>query len=166
MDHLTFAQLLGSYGEFIGSIAVLATLIYLALQTRQTGRSTTFAAVQAYRAERMAWFQSNRDSPYMPKIFVKAETGQSLDAEEEYRLRSHNSALWGSVYSQWLQHELALTGRYATKDASMISMAISTPRALEWWERKGASPYPDEFCEYVIQRPPEVKARTTDDSVY
>ena len=54
MDHLTFAQLLGSYGEFIGSTAVLATLIYLARQIRQTCRSTTFAAVQAYRAERMA----------------------------------------------------------------------------------------------------------------
>jgi hypothetical protein len=38
MDHVTFAQLLGSYGEFIGSIVVLATLVYLALQTRQNSR--------------------------------------------------------------------------------------------------------------------------------
>jgi hypothetical protein len=35
MDHLAFAQLLGSYGEFIGSIAILVTLIYLAIQVRQ-----------------------------------------------------------------------------------------------------------------------------------
>ena len=38
MDHLTFAQLLGSYGEFIGSIVLLATLVYLALQTKQNTR--------------------------------------------------------------------------------------------------------------------------------
>jgi hypothetical protein len=36
MDHLTFAQLLGNYGEFIGSIAVLITLVYLTVQVRQS----------------------------------------------------------------------------------------------------------------------------------
>ena len=35
MDHLTFAQLLGNYGEFVGAIAVVATLGYLAVQVRQ-----------------------------------------------------------------------------------------------------------------------------------
>ena len=36
MDHQAFAQLLGSYGEFVGSFAVLATLIYVALQVRHS----------------------------------------------------------------------------------------------------------------------------------
>ncbi len=35
MGHQTFAQLLGNYGEFLGSIAVLATLIYVSVQVRQ-----------------------------------------------------------------------------------------------------------------------------------
>ena len=166
MDHQAFAQLLGNYGEFIGAFAVVATLAYLALQIRQTGRSNTFAAVQAYRAERMKWFQSNRDSPYMPKIFAKVEAGQPLDGEEEYRLRSHNSALWGSIYSQWLQSELALAGRYATKDASMIGMAINSPGALDWWDRSGAMVYPDEFCEYVVKRLPEMAVALTDEAIY
>jgi hypothetical protein len=39
MDHQTFAQLLGNYGEFIGAIAVVATLGYLALQIRQNTKS-------------------------------------------------------------------------------------------------------------------------------
>ena len=34
MDHQAFAQLLGNYGEFVGAVAVVATLIYLALQVR------------------------------------------------------------------------------------------------------------------------------------
>jgi len=38
MDHQAFAQLLGNYGEFIGAIAVVATLIYLAVQVRQNSR--------------------------------------------------------------------------------------------------------------------------------
>lgn len=35
MDHQAFAQLLGSYGEFIGSLAILVTLVYLSIQVRQ-----------------------------------------------------------------------------------------------------------------------------------
>jgi hypothetical protein len=34
VDHQTFAQLLGNYGEFVGAVAVVATLFYLAVQVR------------------------------------------------------------------------------------------------------------------------------------
>ena len=36
MDHQTFAQLLGNYGEFIGAIAVVITLVYLSMQVRHS----------------------------------------------------------------------------------------------------------------------------------
>jgi hypothetical protein len=104
----------------------------------------------------MAWFQSNRDSPYMPKIFLKIEQGEELDPEESFRLRSHNSALWGSIYSQWLQLELELAGRYTTKDLGMFRMALSTPGAIDWWQGSGKLIYPEEFCEYVNRRLAEV----------
>ena len=47
MDHLTFAQLLGNYGEFLGSVAVFATLVYLATQVRHSGEQTRLALSQA-----------------------------------------------------------------------------------------------------------------------
>jgi hypothetical protein len=34
MDHQAFAQLLGNYGEFVGAFAVVATLVYLAIQIK------------------------------------------------------------------------------------------------------------------------------------
>ena len=34
MDHQAFAQLLGNYGEFIGGIVVVVSVVYLALQLR------------------------------------------------------------------------------------------------------------------------------------
>ena len=34
MDHQAFAQLLGNYGEFVGAIAVVVTLVYLAAHAR------------------------------------------------------------------------------------------------------------------------------------
>ena len=40
MDHQAFAQLLGNYGEFVGAIAVVATLAYLAVQVRHSREAT------------------------------------------------------------------------------------------------------------------------------
>jgi hypothetical protein len=40
MDHQAFAQLLGNYGEFLGALAVVATLFYLAVQVRHTKEAT------------------------------------------------------------------------------------------------------------------------------
>ncbi|MGK0224679.1 MAG: hypothetical protein ACI9ON_003936, partial [Limisphaerales bacterium] len=39
MDHQAFAQLLGNYGEFVGAVAVVATLVYLTAQIRQNTRA-------------------------------------------------------------------------------------------------------------------------------
>lgn len=54
MDHQTFAQLLGNYGEFVGAIAVVITLIYLAIQVRHskeaTEANTKAIELQAYQA--------------------------------------------------------------------------------------------------------------------
>ena len=44
MDHQAFAQLLGNYGEFVGAIAVVVTLGYLAIQIRQNTRASRVSA--------------------------------------------------------------------------------------------------------------------------
>jgi hypothetical protein len=46
MDHQTFAQLLGNYGEFVGALAVVATLVYLTLQVRYQANQTKNASFQ------------------------------------------------------------------------------------------------------------------------
>ena len=51
MDHQAFAQLLGNYGEFVGAIAVVVTLGYLALQIRQNTRTVSLNRGQAATAE-------------------------------------------------------------------------------------------------------------------
>jgi small basic protein len=48
MDHQAFAQLLGNYGEFVGAIAVVATLIYLASQIRQNTKALRSSTYEAY----------------------------------------------------------------------------------------------------------------------
>jgi hypothetical protein len=50
MDHQAFAELLGNYGEFVGAIAVVATLVYLAVQVRH-GREAIAANNRLLRSQ-------------------------------------------------------------------------------------------------------------------
>lgn len=58
MDHQAFAQLLGNYGEFVGAIAVVITLIYLANQINQ---NTKAMKSNAYRETSRMWADHNWD---------------------------------------------------------------------------------------------------------
>ena len=40
MDHQSFAELLGNYGEFVGAIGVVASLVYLGIQIKQNTIAT------------------------------------------------------------------------------------------------------------------------------
>ena len=51
MDHQAFAQLLGNYGEFVGAIAVVVTLGYLAIQIRENTRSNYVSRLHAVQSE-------------------------------------------------------------------------------------------------------------------
>ena len=63
MDHQSFAQLLGNYGEFVGAIAVVVTLAYLAVQVKHgkeaTEANTKSLNLQAYQSWQAANMQIN-----------------------------------------------------------------------------------------------------------
>jgi len=71
MDHQAFAQMLGSYGEFVGAIAVVATLFYLVVQVRQSKQATE-ANTRAIRGN-ASW-----DSEI---VFAQRNLGVARDAE-------------------------------------------------------------------------------------
>ena len=117
MDHQAFAQLLGNYGEFIGAIAVVVTLFYLAVQVRQSKQATEantrsmdesrkVSLAHAYQeraATRLRLPLGMAESDYMAPIEARLrESGwpENLDAlnELEYveRLRYENW-LWAAI---------------------------------------------------------------------
>ena len=46
MSFIELSAILGNLGEFLGAVAVFATLIYLAVQVKSTRRSTDFLIAQ------------------------------------------------------------------------------------------------------------------------
>ena len=79
MDHQMFAQLLGNYGEFVGSLGVVATLFYLAIQVRQTRLVTAADLKQRLNDEAT---QINRDAyinPEFANLLSELPNFESLD---------------------------------------------------------------------------------------
>ena len=77
MDHQTFAQLLGNYGEFIGAIAVILTLGYLIVQVQQ---NTKMLKATVYGM----WYQSAA-----PVHVMRADNAESNTFDDH---------LWGHGY--------------------------------------------------------------------
>ena len=140
---------IGAVGELVGALAVLVTLIYLAIQVRHTRRAQEAEAIRANRVERREFHTAIRDSPYIPMIYAKIDSGEKLTAEEEHRLAHDNVAVWGMLYSQWIQTQLDWQGNFQTSQSLEISHIITQPRHVEFFERFGRQIYPKEFTDYV-----------------
>ncbi len=65
---MTIAEL-GSLGEFIGSIAVFVTLMYLALQVRQSNISSRVQSNQAI---------NKKTSDFLKALYTKVETRPNI----------------------------------------------------------------------------------------
>ncbi len=154
MTLMEISQVLGNVGEFVGAIAVVATLLYLAVQVRDAGRSSKFSAVQANRATRIAWFSSLRDSSHLLATHAKLLAGEALETEDELRLLYHYAAEWGILYSEWVQYELGLMGEFATSDEMNMKFLLSSPRAMEVWRGVSEHSFPARFVEYVNKAAP------------
>jgi hypothetical protein len=142
-------EAIGAVGEIVGALAVLVTLIYLAIQVRHTRRAQQAEAIRANRLERREFHTAIRDSPYIAMIIAKIESGDELTAEEEHRLLHHNAATWGLLYSEWIQSQLQWRGPFQTSQSVTMSYMFAQPRHLEFFEQIGRQLYPKEFTDYV-----------------
>lgn len=79
MDHQAFAQLLGNYGEFVGSISVVATLVYLARQVRESSKLSRMQ-LNTSGLESFARFRQMQNEH--AEVVVKMESGTELSASE------------------------------------------------------------------------------------
>jgi hypothetical protein len=122
MDHQAFAQLLGNYGEFVGAIAVVATLFYLAVQVKQSKLATEantraieegrrLAMAQTYQARASASFSafaSAAESGGMAPILVKHEDSgyEVLSPEEKVRFGQYDRSIAIWFDNMFYQYEL------------------------------------------------------------
>ena len=133
MDLQSIAQLLGNIGEFVGAIAVVVTLAYLAVQVRHSKEATEANTRLAEESHRLALAENQiarvnlierqmRDlssSPDLAEIFVKydREGIRALSPVERRRFASWHIIQHYVLDSQHYQYELSMLDEESWQDA-------------------------------------------------
>ncbi len=131
---------LGSLGEFVGSIAVFVTLIYLALQIRQNTNAIKGANEKQMTDDIQEWVKQIVSDDELRDIWHRMAIGQPINAQESLRL------LWLMVYwfnmcEGWYRlHQRNLISQQAWEARLTEAIAnLQHPLIDEWWRTKAAS---------------------------
>ena len=156
---------LGSVGEFVGSILVLVTLIYVAIQIRymkdQASAQATYNRAQAGREVMLA----AANSPYIPEIVkalrknAKRPTGGFL--VEEYGLDYVSAQRLQAYWWAWWRNQEGNFGHVNPAEQkavdNLMTSYLTSTGMLEWWTLNTASLNAD-FVAHVETLIPEVRA--------
>ena len=153
MDHQAFAQLLGNYGEFVGAFAVVATLIYLAIQIRRNTQATRATTTQALTDSINSSNLAIAENPRLAKLYRigKFEGWSSLNEDEQFCWSYLATAACHSLEAVLTHHRLKQA------DLQTVELAKETIRRLFsnssyrlWWEAgHGGVPFTTDFKDFV-----------------
>ena len=146
MDHQAFAQLLGNYGEFLGAIAVVVTLIYLAGQLRQNTKALRASSNDAYSTAGTA--VNDFAARHANELAKLAEVEVDLFIYYNYAQR-----LFNLMEATYLRHRERLMDDavFEARVRGFRFLFGQESRLLEAWENSRAF-YTDEFLAFMDKR--------------
>ncbi len=128
-------EMLGNLGEFIGSIAVLITLVYLAIQTRQsvkTAQQSSHSDILSRRQELMMLLTKDRE---FIEIWSKGCSGQTLDSIDAQRFTSFAMSFLSHTQDTYIQYKAGLIDKEVWEaEESIMAVSFTQPGFLDWWE--------------------------------
>ena len=133
MTIIEISGLLGNFGEFFGSIAVFATLAYLAVQIRlsaQVERSTAYdASIKNFMSIRQLTIETSE----MAEIFYKGNNDPlSLNEVELFRYRVLLNNIFLSYWHIYTQPEELHAELWGTQQTSLIRLMTSAGGKWFW----------------------------------
>ena len=132
---MTFEEL-GGLGEFIGAIAVIASLLYVAIQLRQNTRSLRTASFQAVVQNASQDTRLLAQDAEVVALYLRGcESYSGLDPVEKLRFHSLMlNTLWGFEVSLSLHEEGIYTDSRLQAHLEHVLSELEHPGAAEWWK--------------------------------
>jgi hypothetical protein len=123
-------QDLGAVGEFISSLVVLITLIYLVIQIRQNTQSIESSARQSVQDMILNTDQNERYINYL----MKAERQEELTREECVHMVERFNTIMRGLERIWYEFKLGgLPAEQFTQHLDLLRWAMSPPEARRMW---------------------------------
>ena len=136
---------IGAIGEIVGALAVLVTLIYLALQIRQAKKQISLIGIQERAKQIQNLMLPIATDPSLASIIMKAghpPFGKfGLDPEE-----AHRFGAWCHAWMQMAQASHHLLPEGAQDD--LLKLWLLLPAWAEFWE-KNKGIFDTEFVEQM-----------------
>ena len=145
-------QDLGALGELLGSIAVLVTLVYLALQTRQNTMAITAQLDAAQVSLAQNNMLANATSPVIQEAMAEDRISDMTINEH-----SRNAAWAAELFSYQWQFQQSKRGLLASFNPSTVAGRMddffTNYRSFPgWWARVKKSRIDPEFVEWVEEQ--------------
>lgn len=151
-DRMMTLSDLGNLGELVSAVAVVVSLVYLAVQVSQNTRmmkvSTHHALNTAYNALHIAY---GTDPAVSSLLDRGSEDYTRLDRDERLRYALLMRASFGLHSDMFLQHRERLVSEEEwASQCRAIARALAAPGARAWWERS-AEIFPEPFREEIAR---------------
>ncbi|MGK0223851.1 MAG: hypothetical protein ACI9ON_003098 [Limisphaerales bacterium] len=147
MDHQAFAQLLGNYGEFVGAIAVVATLLYLTTQIRQNNELLRSGSRQTLVANDVTSLTTNVENA---DVFAKLVSNGEFSAEEQMRLSFMYALDLRNREFEYFQYTNGLLDEETWQSyRQVILVNHSTDLGRKWWHEIGREFVDPQFAALV-----------------
>ena len=141
---------LGALGEFVGAIAVVATLAYLAVQVHQTKRAVQSASLHTGIATMTQNNQTVFADQKLSEVIVKGFFDDDLDATDWFRFGLWLTSMFHVFQQYFLDSEKGLGDpRIWAGEERAMSDLLSQPGVARWWREMPGLPYSDAFAAHV-----------------
>lgn len=138
---------LATWGQILSSIAVLITLIYLAVEVKQNTEALHAQTRQSLLAGGHAELFEMVEHPELILNFIKPET---LDAEDYVRLHSFLAAIMRGREFAWLQYRKGIIDEDQWQtELAVMNTTLTTKRPRLWWDKLGRKMFNPRFVEFV-----------------
>ena len=142
-------QDLGNLGEFVGSIGVVATLIYLAVQIRQNTTSLRINGLLASR-ELSHSVASLLTQPGMTEIYLEGmENYPDLLPEKAVKFELIMVHMFNPYETNFLQRRAGVLTESESFEWSGMIHHLKQPGVRIWWDRMSAATFAVAFREHV-----------------
>ena len=126
----------GAIGELIGSVAVLATLIYLALQLKSSNKASrqkSHSDILERRQELLS--MQTRDAEFI-EIWSKGCLRQPLTPIEAQRFTTYGVSFMSHVQDTYIQFQAGLVSEDVWEAEKTIAAPLfSQPGFIDWWDQ-------------------------------
>jgi len=128
----------GAIGEFVGAIAVVVTLVYLAIQMRQNTNALKLTAVRSVTEELQDMFSLAASDRELTEIIVKASRESGLQGTERARYYMFTNNLVRVYENAYLQSRVGVIDKAHWEGMTRMMIDYTSMAAFQgfWADRK------------------------------